>query len=65
MHDPEESLAEGLTKEGGFGRMGALPCEELLISKMYDPEESLAEGLPKEGGVRPNGRLALRRINNE
>ena len=38
---------------------------ELIMSKMYDPEESLAEGLAKEGGVRPNGRPALRRYDNE
>jgi hypothetical protein len=50
VYDPEEMLAEGLTKEG---------------SKMYDLEESLAEGLMKEGGVRPNRRPALRRTNNE
>ena len=28
--------------------MGALPLEELIISKVYDPEERLAEGLSKE-----------------
>ena len=30
--------------------MGALPKEELIMSKIYDPEERLAEGLTKEGG---------------
>jgi hypothetical protein len=28
--------------------MGALPSEELIISKVDDPEERLAEGLSKE-----------------
>ncbi len=45
--------------------MGALPKEELIMSKMCDPEESLADGFMQEGGARPNGRPALRRTNNE
>jgi hypothetical protein len=64
MYDPEERLAEDLTKEGG----GRWDGEEVMISKMYDLER-LAEDLTKEGvgrrDGRRDGRPSQRRINNK
>ena len=57
MYDPEGSLAEALTKEGGCrpnGRPALRRTDNVC----------LPEALTKEGGGRPNGRPALRRTNN-
>ncbi len=48
----------------GVGEMGAVPQEELVMSKICGPEQRPAKDSAREGGGRRDGRPVLRQISN-